>query len=71
VDSLKSSSEIYAPVSGTVVEANPALATEAGCALVNRDPLGEGWLFVLEMEDPGELGLLMVEADYERWVRGS
>jgi len=71
VDSLKSSSEIYAPVSGTVVQSNDVLAREDRCTLVNSDPLGEGWLFVIEMSDPRELDLLLAEADYERYVRGS
>jgi glycine cleavage system H protein len=68
VDSLKSSSEIYAPVSGTVVESNPAVAAEEGCALVNRDPLGRGWLFVIEMSEPGELDELLPEAEYARFI---
>ncbi len=71
VDSLKSSSEIYAPVSGTVIEANPSLATEEGCALINADPLGEGWIFGLEMSDPSELGLLLSEKEYARYIEGS
>ncbi len=70
VDSLTSSSEIYAPVSGTVVEANALLSAEENCRLVNSDPLGEGWLFVIEMSEPGELDSLLPEADYERLVRG-
>ncbi len=70
VDSLKSSSEIYAPVSGTVVEANLVLAAEESCTLVNTDPLGEGWLFVIEMSDPGELDHLLPEGEYERYVSG-
>ena len=64
VDSLKSSSEIYSPVSGTVVAANAALSAEETCTLVNTDPLGEGWLFVIEMSDPGDLVLMLSEDDY-------
>src|SRR5271157_5541082 len=64
VDSLKSSSEIYAPVSGVVVDANSLLRTDENCALVNRDPLGEGWLVVIEMQDPEELKLLLAEKEY-------
>jgi glycine cleavage system H protein len=71
VDSLKSSSEIYAPVSGTVVESNHVLAAEENCPLVNTDPLGDGWLFVVEMSDPAELDHLLPEAEYESYVRGS
>jgi glycine cleavage system H protein len=70
VDSLKSSSEIYAPVSGTVAQVNGILASEESCALINKDPLGEGWLIVLEMSDPGELQNLMTEKEYEAYIRG-
>ncbi len=70
VDSLKSSSEIYAPVSGTVVDVNSLLAAEENCRLVNSDPLGEGWLLVIEMSEPGELASLLSEAEYERLVSG-
>jgi glycine cleavage system H protein len=70
VDSLKSSSEIYAPVSGTIVESNAQLSSEESCALVNSDPLGKGWLFVIEMSEPGELEGLLPEKEYERYVQG-
>ena len=70
VDSLKSSSEIYAPVSGVVADVNAVLGTEENCTIVNRDPLGEGWLFVIEMKDPEELGLLMTEEEYASYTRG-
>src|SRR5438477_6261018 len=49
VESTKSVSEIYAPVSGTVVEVNTALDDQP--ELVNRDPYGSGWIFVVEMAD--------------------
>ncbi len=68
VDSLKSSSEIYSPVSGTVVEVNGLLSSEQNCALVNRDPLGTGWLLILEMSDPAELDLLLPEEQYAAYV---
>jgi len=71
VDSLKSSSEIYAPVSGVVVGVNAALATEENASLVNRDPLGEGWLVVIEMDDPAELGTLLVEEEYFAYTKGA
>ncbi len=70
VDSLKSSSEIYSPVSGTVVAANAVLFAEEKCTLVNSDPLGDGWLFVIEMSDPGDLGLMLSESEYETYVKG-
>jgi glycine cleavage system H protein len=71
VDSLKSSSEIYAPVSGVVVAVNSLLSTDENCALVNRDPLGEGWLVDIEMQDPDELKLLLAEEEYAAYTRGA
>ncbi len=68
IDSLKSASDLYAPLSGTVAQANPRLAGEAGCALVNSDPQGEGWLFALEMENPAELGELLDAEGYRRYL---
>jgi glycine cleavage system H protein len=71
IDSLKSSSEIYAPVSGTIVEIHDALAGEHGGGAINADPYGEGWLLSIEMSDPAELGLLLSEADYNRLIEGA
>ena len=71
VDSMKTSSEIYSPVTGTVAEVNGAVATEESCGLINSDPLGDGWLFELDMEDTAELELLLAEKDYLAFVEGS
>jgi glycine cleavage system H protein len=68
IESLKSTGEVYAPVSGTVVEVNAALADEQGCSALNRDPLGDGWLFVLQPDDPAELEALMSADEYTRWI---
>ena len=57
IESTKSVSDVYAPLSGTVVEVNPAL-TETP-ELVNSDPYGDGWMFVIEMNDPAQLGSLL------------
>ncbi len=54
VESVKAASDIYAPVSGEVIEANPAL--EDTPELVNTDPYVDGWLFKIKLSDPGELG---------------
>ena len=70
VDSLKSSSEIYAPVSGTIVEVNDALSSEENCGLINREPLGGGWLVLLEMSDPRELDMLLPQKEYDSYIRG-
>lgn len=53
VESTKSVSELFAPVSGTVVEVNDAVVDEPG--LVNSDPYGDGWLFTVEVTGEGEL----------------
>jgi glycine cleavage system H protein len=68
IESLKSAGEVYAPVSGTVVSVNPALADEAGRRAINRDPLGEGWLFALRPDNPADLDALMSAEDYGRWI---
>jgi glycine cleavage system H protein len=70
VDSLKSSSEVYAPLTGTVTEVNEVLASDEKCGLVNTDPLGEGWLFSMEVSDPSELDLLLPEKDYLSYIQG-
>ena len=57
VESTKSVSDVYAPVSGTVVEVNTAL--EDSPELVNSDPFGEGWFAVIEANDLSELDKLM------------
>ncbi|MBX9882415.1 MAG: glycine cleavage system protein GcvH [Sphingomonas sp.] len=66
VESVKAASDVYSPVSGTVVEGNAALADQP--ALVNEDPEGEGWFFKLTLSDTGELEGLMDEAAYEAFV---
>lgn len=63
VESTKSVSDVYAPVSGTVVEVNPAL--DATPELVNTDPYGEGWFAVIEASNPAELDDLLDVASYE------
>jgi glycine cleavage system H protein len=66
VESTKSVSDIYAPVSGTVVDANRAL--EDAPERLNQDPYGEGWIFVLQMSDPSEIDKLLDAAAYRRLV---
>ena len=68
VESVKAASEIYAPVSGEVAEANDALAEDP--AKVNSDPQGEGWFFRMKVADPSELDGLMDEAAYKTYVEG-
>jgi len=66
VESTKSVSEIYSPVSGTVAAVNEALADEP--ERVNRDPYGDGWIFTLTMVDAGEFDALMDAAAYQHLV---
>lgn len=67
VESVKSASEIYAPVTGTIVAANDAL--EDSPELVNESPLNEGWLADIQMEDEAELEQLMNQAAYDAYVK--
>lgn len=68
VESVKAVGEVYAPASGEVVETNSAL--ESTPELVNKDPYGEGWIFVLKLTDPAELEELLDAAGYESLVGG-
>ena len=67
VESVKAASDIYAPVSGEVVEANAALADSPGD--VNAEPMGKGWFFKIKLSDKGELAGLMDEAAYNDFVK--
>jgi len=66
VESVKAASDVYAPVSGKVVEANEAL--EAHPELINKDPLGRGWFFKLEDVDATEFDALMDVSAYRTFV---
>ncbi|GLR93216.1 MULTISPECIES: glycine cleavage system protein GcvH [Bradyrhizobium] len=63
VESVKAASDVYAPVTGEVLEANEALAAEP--ALVNSDAQGKAWFFKIKIADKSELGGLMDEAAYK------
>jgi glycine cleavage system H protein len=66
VESVKAASDVYSPISGTVIEGNPALADDP--AIINNDPEGAGWFFKLEVTDPSELEGLMDETAYRDFV---
>lgn len=66
VESTKSVSDVYAPVSGTVVERNPLL--EEKPELVNEGPYGDGWICVIEVSDPAELEGLLDVAAYRTYL---
>lgn len=68
VESVKAAESIYAPISGEVVEVNEELASSPG--VINQDPYGKGWLFVLKISDPKELDELLSPADYEKLTQG-
>jgi glycine cleavage system H protein len=68
VESVKAASELYAPISGTVVAVNDALAEDP--SLVNSDPAGKGWFLKIRPSDPAELDGLMDEAAYRTFVAG-
>jgi len=66
VESTKSVSDVYSPVSGTVIERNGAL--EDRPELVNRDPYGDGWMVAIEPSDPSQLAGLMDAQAYRAFV---
>ena len=69
VESVKSVSDIFAPVSGEVVEINQAL--EATPELVNKDAFGEGWIAKIRIEKPSELDGLMTAEQYEEFIKAN
>ena len=66
IEAVKTVSDLFAPVSGEVVECNGALTDNP--ALVNQDPFGAGWIVRVRASDPGEHARLMSSSDYERHV---
>ena len=68
VESTKSVSDIYAPISGTVVEVNADLADAP--QRINEDPYGDGWICVIEPSDPSQLDGLLDAAGYRALVEG-
>ncbi len=68
VESVKAASEVYAPVSGSVVETNPALSDNP--ALVNEAATTNGWFFKMRLTKPGEMGDLMDATAYAAFVDG-
>ena len=66
VESTKTTSSIYTPVSGTIVKINPDLKDHP--EVVNADPYGKGWMAVIELSDPKQVGVLMTAAQYEAFL---
>ena len=67
VESVKAASEIYAPVSGEVLQSNDAV--KADPAKVNADPEGEGWFFRMKLSDPAEFAKLMTKDEYTKFLQ--
>ena len=66
IEAVKAVSELYAPLSGTVTEVNPALQSDP--AVVNRDPYGAGWMIKLRVKNPGELDHLLDAETYKKQI---
>ena len=66
VESVKAASDIYAPVKGTVVEANKGLEADPG--LINREPYAQGWIFVLKIDNPDDLKNLKDASAYKKQI---
>lgn len=68
VESVKAASDIYAPLSGEVVEVNEELSDHP--ELVNEDPHGQGWMIKIEPSDTSELDNLLTAEEYEKYLEG-
>ena len=68
VESVKAAAEVYAPISGKIVEINEALNDKP--ELVNEDSTGDGWFFKIEIDDESELDSLMDAKEYKEFVKG-
>src|SRR5467141_4412374 len=68
VESVKTASDIYSPISGEIVKTNQAVVDKP--ALVNTDPYGAGWFFQVKLSQPGELANLLGPADYSSQIGG-
>jgi glycine cleavage system H protein len=66
VESVKAASDIYAPVKGTIVEVNKALEADPG--LINREPYGQGWIFVLKIDNADDLKQLKDAEAYKNQI---
>lgn len=66
LESVKAVSNVYSPVSGTVVEINQELSSSPD--LINKDPYGKGWIARIKMSDPSELNGLMSEEEYSKFI---
>lgn len=68
IESVKAAGEVKAPAAGAVVEFNAALATAP--ELLNKDPMGAGWMMRIRLADPGALAAMMDQAAYDQLISG-
>ncbi len=68
VESVKTASDIYSPVSGEIVEVNKAAADDP--ALVNREPHAGGWFYKIKLSNPAELAALLTPEQYQAQISG-
>jgi glycine cleavage system H protein len=68
VESVKTASDIYSPVSGEITEINKAAVDDP--ALVNREPFSGGWFYKIKLSNPAELGLLLTPDAYQAQIGG-
>ena len=66
VESVKAASEVYAPISGEIMNVNQSIVDDP--SLVNSDPMGKGWFFKMKIADPSQIETLMDEAAYRSLV---
>ena len=66
VEAVKTVSDLFLPLSGTILEKNPKLDSQP--ELVNQDPYGEGWMIKMKIEDKSDLGRLLDQAAYQNLV---
>jgi glycine cleavage system H protein len=67
VESVKAASDVYAPLTGTIIEVNSLAAADP--SIVNSDPMGAGWLFRIRFQHAAELSNLLTADDYQRQVQ--
>lgn len=66
IEAVKTTSDLFSPVSGKVIETNASL--EGDPLVVNRDPYGEGWMLKIQMSEPGELDKLLSAEAYQKLI---
>lgn len=68
IESVKSVSPVYAPVSGKILEFNSIFKDESNSGIINKDPYGHGWIFKIELKNKDEINSLMDEEKYNKYL---